>query len=978
MCARARLERRLHHNSRPAMSAPPVELPPSHTTSGHHDGLGRRTLHFDREDGTILERLQVRPELGAFEAALRERMERGAAFEDERFARVRAIERDSTGALTVVSEFVAGNRVCDLLEAAAGLSAEEATSLSVDAALGFLLEMLPALAALHSVAGFSHGAVGPDRTVLTPTGQVVLLDSIFGHTLERLQLNRRRLWNELRVAAPAAAGPTRFDIAADLGQASLTGVMIVVGRLLKDGEYPDGLTGLVDEVVEIAQIRGSARFASGLHKFLQRTLPIPGRKPYASADEAATELRQLAREIGIDRCHTALVAFVADMNHHLGAVDLPPAASAWHGDFADAFEAIGEPVAAHDVEPAYEEEPIAADAVRDETGAAEEYEAPVVAAEYEEPMTHVEYDDTVVVEEVAAEAYDDPIISLDGLIAAEVEDAAPEIAYELEPVEDDIPVRQPDAEAVEERFVEAEAGDAAAMAFEPVPEELAAAAVWSSTAAEETARSLEGRDPVRELAVGREIDLVRERFAIEAERVAEPRIAYDDSFPDPTAEKPSAVPLLALQQETAAWRAAFVALDEQESVPSAPVAEPEPPAPSVRKRKRGSKGDRDKLRSNAVPRPVPVYVTTPVVSMPVPMALAPPAMQMPTPLYVPQAMPAYGRNAEATHGRSDPIRYDAPIKVLPVATIAPVASPGIGLRIKTAVPSGYTPAAKTADRRESDSSPAAHAYVARREPAAGSSFPWKLAAAAVVVIAGGVAAGRAYWPDRKPPAARVETVSTKAPVPAATAVRTGSTGSIEVATEPAGARVLLDGKHAGETPLTIDGVAPGRHTLTFVTATGSVKKAVRVESGKTLSVEQEVGSGWVAVFSPISLDISENGRTLGTDQGRLMLPPGRHELTFTNREFGYSAVQTVEVEPGQERSITVQPTGEISLNASPWAEVSIDGKLIGQTPIRTQVPLGTHEILFKNPEFGERRRTAVVTASAPLSLSVDFKGPSLP
>jgi hypothetical protein len=972
MSARAPLERRLHQNSRPAMSAPPVELPPSHTTSGHHDGLGRRTLHFDREDGTILERLQVRPELGAFEAALRERMERGAAFEDERFARVRAIERDSSGALMVVSEFVAGNRVCDLLEAAAGLSAEEATSLSVDAALGFLLELLPALAALHSVAGFSHGAVGPDRTVLTPTGQVVLLDAIFGHTLERLQLNRRRLWNELRVAAPAAAGPTRFDIAADLGQASLTGVMIVVGRLLKDGEYPDGLNGLVDEVVEIAQIRGSARFASGLHKFLQRTLPIPGRKPYGSADEAATELRQLAREIGVERCRTALVAFVADMNRHLGAVDLP-AAAAWHGDFTDAFEAIDEPVAAHGFDPAFEEEPIAADALGDETGAVGEYEAPVVTAEYEEPNTHAEYEDTVV-QEVAAEGYDEPIISLDGLIAAEVEDAAPEIAYELDPVEDDIPVSQPDAEAVEERFVEAETGAAAAMAFDSVPEELAAAEVWSSAAAEETARSLEGRDPVRELAVGREIDLVRERFALEAERVAEPRIAYDDSFPDPSAEKPTAEPLLALQQETAAWRAAFVALDAEASVPSAPVAEPEPPAPSVRKRKRGSKGDRDKLRSNAVTRPVPVYVTPP---MPMPVAPAPPPMQMPTPLYVPQAMPAYGRT-DATHGRSDAIRYDAPIKVSPIAPIAPAASPGIGLRMKTAVPSGYTPPAARPDRRESDSSPAAHAYVERRDAAPTSSFPWKLAAAAVVVIAGGVAAGRAYWPDRKPSSAPVETVSTRAPAAAATVVRTGSTGSIEVATEPAGAKVLLDGKPAGETPLTIDGVAPGRHTLTFVTATGSVKKAVRVEAGKTLSVEQEVGSGWVAVFSPISLDISKDGKALGTDQGRLMLPPGRHELTFSNREFGYSAVQVVEVEPGQERSITVQPTGEISLNASPWAEVSIDGKPIGQTPIRTQVPLGTHEILFKNPEFGERRRTAVVTASAPLSLSVDFKSPSLP
>jgi hypothetical protein len=36
--------------------------------------------------------------------------------------------------------------------------------------------------------------------------------------------------------------------------------------------------------------------------------------------------------------------------------------------------------------------------------------------------------------------------------------------------------------------------------------------------------------------------------------------------------------------------------------------------------------------------------------------------------------------------------------------------------------------------------------------------------------------------------------------------------------------VLLDGKESGESPLTLDGVAPGRHTLTFVTESGTVKK----------------------------------------------------------------------------------------------------------------------------------------------------------
>ena len=190
--------------------------------------------------------------------------------------------------------------------------------------------------------------------------------------------------------------------------------------------------------------------------------------------------------------------------------------------------------------------------------------------------------------------------------------------------------------------------------------------------------------------------------------------------------------------------------------------------------------------------------------------------------------------------------------------------------------------------------------------------------------------------------------------------------------------MLLDGKEVGESPITLAGVAAGRHTLTFVTGTGSVKKAVRVEAGKTLSLDVPVGSGIVAVFAPITLDIAENGKSIGTaEQGRLMLSPGRHELTLSNRDFGYSEVRTVDLEPGEELSINVMPMADVSLNTDPWAEVWIDGKNTGKTtPVKLEVPLGTHEILFKNPQLGERRRTIVVTASTPVTLSVDFSKPS--
>jgi hypothetical protein len=291
----------------------PASAHASLSATGYADGLGRRTLEFDRESGGMLERLRLRAEFGAFEAGLRQRIDRLAPFEDVRFAHVRGIERDS-GGLSVLSIYVAGDRLCDLLDAATNLPAHEATGPSVDAALGFLLEALSALEAFHSATGMAHGAVAPGRIALTASGQVVLLDTIYGHALERLQFNRRRLWTQFGLAIPAAAGASRLDVIADVSQASLAAMMIVLGRPFRENDYPDALPDLITEVIEIAQIRGSSRFASDLHKFLHRSLPLPARRAHASAEEAAAEVRQVVREIGAQRCRAALTAFVADTN----------------------------------------------------------------------------------------------------------------------------------------------------------------------------------------------------------------------------------------------------------------------------------------------------------------------------------------------------------------------------------------------------------------------------------------------------------------------------------------------------------------------------------------------------------------------------------------------------------------------------------------------------------------------------------------
>ena len=67
------------------------------------------------------------------------------------------------------------------------------------------------------------------------------------------------------------------------------------------------------------------------------------------------------------------------------------------------------------------------------------------------------------------------------------------------------------------------------------------------------------------------------------------------------------------------------------------------------------------------------------------------------------------------------------------------------------------------------------------------------------------------------------------------------------------------------------------------------------------------------------------------------------------------------------------PNGTLSVNALPWAEVWVDGRSSGTTPLANlAVPIGSHEIVLRHPQLGERRRTVTVTTQTPVRVGVDF------
>lgn len=210
------------------------------------------------------------------------------------------------------------------------------------------------------------------------------------------------------------------------------------------------------------------------------------------------------------------------------------------------------------------------------------------------------------------------------------------------------------------------------------------------------------------------------------------------------------------------------------------------------------------------------------------------------------------------------------------------------------------------------------------------------------------------------------------------------TGQLAVQSDPAGAKVIVDGTERGVAPLTIPDLAPGDHKVELQSDSGSARHTVTVQAGSTASLVVPIGaaaaggpvSGWVAVKAPFTMEIREQGRLLGTtDADRLMLAAGRHELDLVNDTLGYRASRAVVVAPGKVAAIALDlPMGVINLNAAPWAEVWIDGKRVGETPIgNLSVSIGPHEVVFKHPQLGEKRQAISVTLGSPVRLSVDMK-----
>jgi hypothetical protein len=206
-------------------------------------------------------------------------------------------------------------------------------------------------------------------------------------------------------------------------------------------------------------------------------------------------------------------------------------------------------------------------------------------------------------------------------------------------------------------------------------------------------------------------------------------------------------------------------------------------------------------------------------------------------------------------------------------------------------------------------------------------------------------------------------------------------GQLQVESVPDGARVVLDGREVGFTPVTVKDVPAGRHSLVLEGESGTVRRTVRVQAGERTVARYEITAGFLSVVSRIPLEIYDGNRKLGTsDGGHVTLPPGTYSLRFVNAHYGYQEQAEFTIRPGEVSTHTINlPDGSLIVNAEPGAEIMVDGEPKGTAPRGAfPVPIGTRDVVVRHAQYGERRQSVDVVAGRPTELTVILDGTASP
>ena len=227
-----------------------------------------------------------------------------------------------------------------------------------------------------------------------------------------------------------------------------------------------------------------------------------------------------------------------------------------------------------------------------------------------------------------------------------------------------------------------------------------------------------------------------------------------------------------------------------------------------------------------------------------------------------------------------------------------------------------------------------------------------------VLVAGGAAAGiyalGRGGPDT-PPVVSAPTIDAATPPPI-------TTGTLEIFTTPAGATGTIEGKpFAGPTPQRLNNVPAGKVRIHLELAGYQpLDYEIEVRAGEVLRDRQTFIAAPALLdvkTEPPGVQVSVAGRTLGTTPLRGTALPADKGVTLTLSRAGYEPLSfKIDLEAG--KTLVIERTlgkaqrfaaAQIKFDAPGWGYVYLDGKQLGQAPLkRVMLPVGKVRLKLVN------------------------------
>lgn len=202
-------------------------------------------------------------------------------------------------------------------------------------------------------------------------------------------------------------------------------------------------------------------------------------------------------------------------------------------------------------------------------------------------------------------------------------------------------------------------------------------------------------------------------------------------------------------------------------------------------------------------------------------------------------------------------------------------------------------------------------------------------------------------------------------------------GSVTVTSTPSGALVFLDEKQVGQTPLTLDRIASGSHSLRLQAPQYAVERRnVSVADGQTANVAVTLAARFaeITVQAPQGAVETVDGDRKGSGTLSWRQSEGLCDIVVSMAGHR-DARRQLEVVAGRAQTVQLTPQpiyGSASVDSDLMdAEIWIDGKQYGVTPnVVERLLVGSHTLVLKKSGYADLQQQFSVEEGKEASLSV--------